>query len=384
MKKLFSLLLLASLLTACHRNQANDTIYDQRNYEFSKKMDSVQVLVEREAHLARVVFETQPSVQIREINRFSLDSAETTPVPGSTDTLTSEPNDLRPWRFVYEVRTNQGDFHIEVEVRKDFIVDRTVHVRDLQFDSNLLKLESFTIKNGGELITGGLDILIDTNTSFFEEGSKLSTYSAEEVQTAPPFKQEGRSGGNVRIKSKNAHGILSVFMKGAIGGQGEPGAPTPEHLIGSPGKQGHPGHSRKWRHPDGFENVCMAEPGDGDKGGKGIQGGKGMRGLPGGDSGLFNFETETDSRLRIRVAQIPGPGGKGGDGGNGGRGGPGGPPGKSSGHCSASAKTGPEGDRGDQGPQGDAGPTGKLGTACLVSPSKNLCERVPEILLELK
>lgn len=384
MRKILSLLLLASLFTACQQNNSgNDVNTNQDNYEFSKKTDAIRIHIEHEPHLARVLFTAAPDVQINEINRFSLDTTENTPVQGTVDTLIAEPNDIRPWRFVYEVKTSQGDFHLEVEVRKDLRVDRKIHVKELKFDSNLLKLESLTILSGGELITGGLDILIETKTSFFEEGATISTYSDEEVQTAPPFKQEGRSGGHIRIKSKYAEGILKVFLKGSIGGQGEPGAPTPDHIIGSPGKPGHPGNSRRWRNPDGYENVCVAEPGDGEKGGKGIQGGKGLRGLPGGDAGRFEFETESDSLLTLKIAQIPGPGGKGGVGGQGGRGGLGGPPGRSN-HCSASAKSGPEGDRGDQGPQGDAGPTGKLGTACLVSPSKNLCERVPDIQLELE
>lgn len=385
MKKLFSLCLFVGLLTACQQDTSNnDSNKNAReNSEFSKKLETVQVLVTRESQNARVTFETAPDVKIYEINRFSLDSAETLPVRGVSDELVSELYDLSPWRFVYEVKTSRGDFHLEVEVRKNLIVDRKIHVNELSFDSNLLKLESLRIQPGGELITGGLDILIDAKEAHFEDGSVMSTFSEEEVLTPPPFKQEGRSGGHIRVKAKKAEGLLRVFMKGALGGQGEPGAATAENIVGTPGEVGPSESSRAWRHPDGFERVCLRGPGDGKKGGKGHQGGKGLRGLPGGDAGRFTFEVESDALLTLEVFQIPGPGGRGGDGGIGGRGGPGGPPGKS-GHCEGGAKQGPEGDRGDQGPQGDIGPSGRLGTACLISPTKNHCEKVPEIRLELK
>lgn len=384
MKKLVSLFLLVVLQTACQQNGSNnDNQNEIKYYEFTKKSDSVQVLVKRESDGARVVFSTAPSVQIYEIYRISLDTAQTLPVRGNFDELLSEANDLRPWRFIYEVKTNHGDFHIDVEIRKNLVVDRKLHVKELGFESNLLKLESLTIKSGGELITGGLDILIDTNEVIFEDGSAISSFSDEEVQTPPPYKQEGRSGGHIRIKAKKAHGQLKAFMRGTVGGQGEPGAPTPENIVGAPGKNGIAGHSKKWRNPDGHEIICFGGPTDGEKGGKGMQGGKGLRGLPGGDAGLFTFEVESNSLLTLQIFQIPGPGGKGGNGGNGGRGGPGGAPGPS-GQCSASAKQGPEGDRGDQGPQGDIGLTGRLGTACLISPNKNHCEKLPEIRMELK
>lgn len=227
-------------------------------------------------------------------------------------------------------------------------------------------LKSLVLLDGSELVSAGVDAIIDAEEIVSQKGS-ISTWDLVQVTEAPDNK-DGLPGGHIQLNAKRLVGELDINLRGQNGGAQTYIPPAVTEEIPRD-------NSLNGRCDSVNESPqrCSGKPGH-----QGLRGRPGRQGNNGGNSGSFTLVTDSFLGFSLNVHYIPGHGGVGGQGGSGGPGQPGGfgatvyfenpdRPGtenRSDGgphHLEKGQRTYPAGAQGAQGETGDMGDPGENG-----------------------
>jgi hypothetical protein len=152
----------------------------------------------------------------------------------------------------------------------------------------IIEAHRIFLEKDKEIVSSGSSFTIKAD-ELFTDGSIISTFP---VNLKAALDTNGRSGGNIFIISKRAHGRLNINMRGEHGGDGVDGIPhTDRAARGADGKEGYCGWS-EGRVP---HIICEHQPGPGGAGAPGANGRPGSNGGSGGNTGLFKIQVVDDS-----------------------------------------------------------------------------------------
>lgn len=203
---------------------------------------------------------------------------------------------------------------VSIKLKKSIVVTGERDIFSLGIAGKEIDIQTLVLNVNSELSTDGHDVNLNTSEIISYNG-KIVTFSKEKANS-PDVQSYGRSGGEIKIKTKKAQGKLTVELRGQNGAEQTKRPPvvsyvppTDPHLNGKcnysnmnkescSGKRGHPGQNGQ----DGFD------------------------GFNGGATGTLDFVSEEKTRLKLVVTFHPGkrtagtPGAKGGKGGPGGKG----------------------------------------------------------------
>lgn|ERR1017187_7975491 len=221
--------------------------------------------------------------------------------------------------------------------------------------SRSIAVKSIEFRNGGRLVTNGVNLELDAGIIVSDRGAILSFDESARQSTgqAGPGNsgKSGLSAGTVVMNASiRANDILLVSLPGQDGQRGGSGAGG---AAGAPGPRGENGADHLFD--------CAHGAGNGGNGSQGGKGGSGGDGGAGGNGGHLILRGElAQKRVQIEFSALGGRGGDGGTGGPGGPGGAGGPGGSHTTYCrdgspGANGPVGPPGDPGRRGPEGQKG-----------------------------
>jgi hypothetical protein len=220
--------------------------------------------------------------------------------------------------------------------------------------SRSIAVKSIEFRNGGRIVTNGVNLEIAAQVIVSERGAIVSFDDQGRRRGTAALGDSGKSGFNagtvVLTGSLNGSNILIVSLFGQDGESGGSGA------VGPGGAQGPRGE-------DGVDRLfdCAHGGGNGGPGSPGGKGGSGGNGGAGGDGGRLILRGGLAAqRAQIEFSALGGKGGNGGSPGPGGPGGPGGQGGSGSAHCGG-GRAGQNGQPGPPGEPGRVGPDGKNG-----------------------
>jgi hypothetical protein len=217
-----------------------------------------------------------------------------------------------------------------------------------------LAVKDLVLRNGGQIVTNGVDLEIDSISIMSDKGEVISFTDDKKSSGVAPVGNNGNPGLNAGTVILNGalakNNILIVYLRGQDGQKGGSGVP------GAGGPQGPRGSNAADHLFD-----CGSSGGDGGVGGRGGDGGNGGSGGSGGNGGRLILRGDlARQRAQIDFRAPGGMGGPGGDSGTAGPGGPGGEGGSGSSHCGG-GHGGPSGPPGQPGGGGAAGVPGKSG-----------------------
>lgn len=233
---------------------------------------------------------------------------------------------------------------------KDGDVEGKNEPEDLEF-----KFDDLRFEEGGVLYTMGANVRIHAK-SLSSANGKIATFpDGQKAQRG----EDGKDGGHIFLNIGKANGVITIEMRGEIGGDGLSANEPDDSLKGPPGI-------------DGIKGGCgqggtVVFPGEGDQGGKGLKGYPGQNGKRGGGTGTLELFIEESLDFSHVIEKKPGQGGIGSYGGDGGAGGQGG---KS--NCRNGSR-GPQGLPGDRGDDGKEGSEGEKQTSCITKNKAMTC-----------
>jgi hypothetical protein len=236
-------------------------------------------------------------------------------------------------------------------------IDKEQPVITNGFDLKINTDELIVLKNGLPDTSAYEDLGVNNKNNdenaiiatFTEEG--INQHTSYDLPGLPKtFWSEGKDGGNIVIKTKNAIGNINVFLRGQNGLNGSDGVPFIERAPSGP--NGADGVSDWVDSPRIGHIVCQKHPTSGGPGLPGSNGRPGDNGKKGGNSGVLLLEiSEKAPQFNLKVYKEIGKAGIAGKGGAGQLGGLGGNPGNSATRCStaSSGENGKDGEKGIDG-----------------------------------
>lgn len=219
--------------------------------------------------------------------------------------------------------TNNNELIFERKIHTPLDIDLAQWIEENKGqESFFIRSHRVFLNENSEVITGGKDLLVDTNDLISQNGV-LSTFPANQKAIVD---QKGRGGGSIRIKAHRASGELHINMFGEYGGDGSDGKPYTQ-----PAKRGKNAASLSEFDPTvmipPIVFLCLRPLDRGGIGENGAEGRPGSPGRQGGNSGEFKIEVYESSpefivlvNKKTGIAGKPGKGGPGQPGGEGGLG----------------------------------------------------------------
>lgn len=253
----------------------------------------------------------------------------------------------------------------EIRTPLDILLDqKTLETFLTKTGDKKIKAHRVFLEKDGQLLTQGQDLFIETN-ELFADKSEISTFNTN--QKAPPD-VDGRSGGNIFLKAKRAHGVLAINMRGEDGGDGTDGVPYPDRA--GQGAKGENGLCIGVDTPRRFVWDCEKKPRPGGKGLPGADGRPGTNGGNGGSTGLCKVEiAEQSPDFLVNIFKTEGNPGTPGHASLPQLGGIGGPPGDTEGEGTCCPPPNPrnegEGISGNPGADGTLQKRGLIQTECV-------------------